>query len=185
MLDYNDYTRPGPGAFSPQLETKMGEFADGTSNTILAAEIVTGDGEGGVYRQGEPVRNKLYSGSGPWRYPNLPQARIKAWGQQCWDGRMDHLSSNGWGWMGANYTQTIFNTVAPPNWIYPTCIATGPPGYSCDRPGIYPSRSEHGAGSMHALADGSIQFLTDTVDYLTYQRLGDKAGGEEASLPNQ
>ena len=66
--------------------------------------------------------------------------------------------------MGSNYTQTVFNTVAPPNWIYPTCIADGPPGYSSDRDGIYPSRSEHGRGAMHAMADGSVQFITDGVN---------------------
>ena len=173
--------KPGPGAFSPHLETKMGEFADGTANTILAAEVTSGDGDGAIYRPGEPVRDTLYNGPHPWRYPNLPETAITAWGQQCAVNIGNHLSSNGWGWCGSNYTQTVFNTVAPPNWIYPTCIATGPPGYSSDRDGIYPSRSEHGAGAMHAMADGSVQFLTDTVNYLTYQQLGTKAGGERTS----
>jgi prepilin-type N-terminal cleavage/methylation domain-containing protein len=177
--------RPGPGAFSPHVETKMGEFADGTANTILAAEITTGNGNGSVYRPGEVVRNVPYTGSTPWEYPNLPESAIKAWGIQCANRTYDHLSSNGWGWMGANYTQTMFNTVAQPNWIYPSCIATTSlPGYSSDRDGIYPSRSEHGAGSMHALADGSVRFFTDTIDYNTYQMLGTKAGGETVSLPN-
>jgi hypothetical protein len=176
--------KPGPGAFSPHLETKMGEFADGTANTILAAEITTGDGDGAIYRPGEPVRNRLYNGSHPWRYPNLPETAITAWGQDCAGNIGDHMSSNGWGWCGSNYTQTVFNTVAPPNWIYPTCIAEGPPGYSSDRNGIYPSRSEHGAGTMHALADGSVQFITDGIQYLTYQQLGTKAGGERTVAPS-
>ena len=85
--------------------------------------------------------------------------------------------------MGPNYTQTVFNTVAPPNWIYPTCIATGPPGYSSDRDGIYPSRSEHGNGAMHGMADGSVQFIINTVDYNLYQFLGTKDGGEPSQLP--
>jgi hypothetical protein len=86
--------------------------------------------------------------------------------------------------MGANYTQTVFNTVAPPNWIYPTCSATDPPGYANDRDGIYPARSEHGAGAMHALADGSVRFFTDGINFLSYQQLGSKAGGETVELPN-
>lgn len=175
---------PSPGAFSPHVETKMGEFVDGTANTIFAAEINTGDGNGGMYKPGEPVANQLYSGPTPWHYPNLDENNINAWGYQCSLGIGSHLSSNGWGWMGSNYTQTVFNTVAPPNWRYPTCIATGPPGYSSDRDGIYPSRSEHGVGSMHAMADGSVQFINDTIDYNLYQYLGTKNGGEKAQLPN-
>jgi prepilin-type N-terminal cleavage/methylation domain-containing protein len=178
MLYFVYDPKPGPGAFSPQVETKMGEFSDGTAYTILAAEITTGDGDGGVYRPGEPVQNAYYGGSHPWRYPNLPETAIKAWGYQCAQRTWDHLSSNGWGWMGSNYTQTVFNTVAPPNWVYPTCSAVNPPGYANDRDGIYPSRSEHGAGSMHAVVDGSVRFITDTINFLTYQQLGTKAGGE-------
>ena len=76
--------KPGPGAFSPHLETKMGEFADGTATTILAAEVTTGDGDGSIYRPGEPVRDVI-----------VPRAAIRgairtcrkrpshAWGQQC------------------------------------------------------------------------------------------------------
>ncbi len=176
--------RSGPGAFSPHMETTMGEFQDGTSNTIFAAEVTTGNGISGNYRPGEPVRNSTYSGPGPWRYPNLDEVNINAWGQQCALNIGNHLSSNGWGWMGSNYTQTVFNTVAPPNWIYPTCIATNPPGYSSDRDGVYPSRSEHGAGAMHGFADGSVHFIVDSIGFNTYQFLGTKAGGENAELPN-
>lgn len=175
--------RSAPGAFSPNRETNMGEFSDGTSNTILAAEITTGDGDGGVYFPGEAVNWQLYTGPHPWSYPNLSEALITAWGQQCLTGIGNHMSSNGWGWMGSNYTQTVFNTVAPPNWIYPTCIATEPPGYSSDRDGIYPSRSQHGNGSMHAFADGSVKFIDDNIGFALYQALGTKAGQEAAEVP--
>lgn len=175
-----------PGAFQVHYETKMGDLLDGTSNTILAAEVLTGDGTG-AYWPGEPVRGATYSGPGPWRYPNLPENLISAWGQQALahiqSNPTDHLSSNGWGWLGSNYTQTVFNTVAPPNWKFPTCIATNPPGYSSDRDGIYPSRSQHPGGTVHAVADGSTRFITDDIDYNLYQGLGTRAGGEAVEFP--
>ena len=158
----------------------MGDFNDGTSQTIFAAEINTGNGQGNNYTPGEPIRNSTYGQPRPWVYPSpsvTDENFITTWGQQCATRLNDHLSSNGWGWLGSNYTQTVFNTVAPPNWIYPTCIATGPPGYSSDRDGIYPSRSLHGAGSMHGLADGSTQFIVETIDFGSYQRLGTKGAG--------
>jgi hypothetical protein len=182
-LEWVNGLRSGPGCFSPHIETSMGEIGDGTSNTFFAAEVTTGNGDGASYKPGEPVRNRQYGEARPWRYPNLQEPKITAWGLDCASGINDHLSSNGWGWMGSNYTQTVFNTVAPPNWIYPTCIATGPPGYSSDRDGIYPSRSEHGNGTMHGMGDGSVQFIINTVDYNLYQALGSKDGGENAQLP--
>ncbi len=181
MLYWVYNSRSGPGAFSPHRETTMADFKDGTSNTILAAEVTSGDGNGGTYLPGEPVRNATYSGPTPWEYPNLARADIENWGIQCEANKNDHLSSNGWGWLGSNYTQTVFNTVVPPNWKYPTCIATNPPGYSSDRDGLYPSRSYHPGGSVHALADGSVRFITETIDYDMYQYLGTKAGGETVS----
>lgn len=172
-----------PGAFSPHRETKIADFKDGTANTILAGEVLTGNGDWRVTIPGEPIRHALYGGPHPWEYPNLPQDRIEQWGQQCYNRRWDEMSSNGWGWLGDNYTQTTFNTVAPPNWVYPTCIATNPPGYSSDRDGIYPARSNHGQGAMHVFADGSVHFVIDTINYNTYQYLGTKAGNESAELP--
>ena len=186
-LDWvNPTNRQGPGAFSPQRETSMADLRDGTSNTILAGEMLTGDGNGGIYLPGEPVRNAQYGVARPWEYPNASvtlQSNIDAWGAQCEANKGDHLSSNGWGFLGANYTQTCFNTVAPPNWKYPTCIATGPPGYSSDRDGIYPSRSYHPGGSQHALGDGSVRFIGETIQLDLYQALGTKSGGEPVSPP--
>ncbi len=51
---YNELT--APGAFSPHTETMMAEITDGLANTILAAEIRTGDGDGNFYLPGEPIR---------------------------------------------------------------------------------------------------------------------------------
>ncbi len=182
----NRQNRQGPGAFSTRRETAISELRDGTSNTILAGEVLSGDGNGGSYMPGEPVTNVTYSGSRPWEYPNASvtsQSDIEAWGAQCEAGKSSHLSSNGWGYIGTNYTQTVFNTVAPPNWRYPTCIATSPPGYSSDRDGIYPSRSFHPGGSQHALGDGSVRFITETIEWATYQALGTKSGKESVSPP--
>ncbi len=171
-----------PGVFTPHFEIPMSDIKDGTSNSIFAAEVLTGDGDSGFYWPGEPVRNATYSGAGPWVYPNLPQSSIDPWGAailaHITASPTDHLSSNGWGWLGSNYTQTVFNTVVGPNWKYPSAGATGPPGYSNDRDGIYPSRSHHPGGSNHALADGSVRFISETIDYDTYQHLGTRKGGE-------
>ncbi len=174
-----------PGAFRAHWETRIRDIKDGTSNTILAAEITTGDGTSRRYHEGEPVRWALYGESHPWCWPNLQEAKIVAWGEQCEQALLSsgsHLSSNGWHWLGANYTQNVFNTVAPPNWKYPTCIATNPPGMSSDRDGLYPSRSGHPQGTVHVMVDGSTHFIRDSINFNTYQALGTRDGGETVSL---
>lgn len=168
------------GAFQVHHPTKMRDIIDGSTNTILLGEMLSGNGQGGSYFPGEPVRNATFSGlpRNQWMAPNLTQAVIEPWGVACDAKKGDHLSSNGWGWVGSNYTQTCFNTVAPPNWRHATCIATNPPGYSSDRDGIYPSRSLHAGGSHHAMADASVHFISSSIDWNVYQSLGSRAGGE-------
>jgi len=43
-------------------------------------------------------------------------------------------------------------------------------------------RSEHGNGANFALADGSVQFIKDTIDATTYAALGTRNGNEVVSL---
>ena len=39
-------------------------------------------------------------------------------------------------------------------------------------------KSLHPGGAHFALCDGSVQFLSENIDYMTYQRLGDRRDGE-------
>jgi prepilin-type N-terminal cleavage/methylation domain-containing protein/prepilin-type processing-associated H-X9-DG protein len=44
-------------------------------------------------------------------------------------------------------------------------------------------KSRHPAGVNVCMADGSVQFLTEDIDYKLYNNLGTRAGGEVVSLP--
>ena len=44
-------------------------------------------------------------------------------------------------------------------------------------------KSTHPGGAQFALGDGSIHFLTDSIDYRLYNELGTRAGGEPVILP--
>ncbi len=44
-------------------------------------------------------------------------------------------------------------------------------------------KSFHPGGAMFVLADGSVHFLSESIDYKLFNELGTRAGGEVASLP--
>ena len=39
-------------------------------------------------------------------------------------------------------------------------------------------KSQHKGGSQFVFVDGSVQFLAENMDYVTYQRLGDRRDGQ-------
>jgi len=88
------------------------------------------------------------------------------------------------GWMHVN--SLWFATTAPINW--PTC--PGEPGYaagSCNTEfklgAAQGFKSRHPSGAQFLFCDGTVRFLSDTIDYLAYQRAGDRRDGGLASLP--
>jgi prepilin-type N-terminal cleavage/methylation domain-containing protein/prepilin-type processing-associated H-X9-DG protein len=90
------------------------------------------------------------------------------------------------GWMNANALWTA--TTAPIN--FPTCPGE-PPGtssgaYTCYHFGNWQTsqgfKSLHPGGANFVLADGSVHFLAETIDYLTYQKLGDRRDRQPVSF---
>jgi prepilin-type processing-associated H-X9-DG protein len=69
--------------------------------------------------------------------------------------------------------QSAFTTAAPPNWSFPTAGGACCPGGAHDwGNGIIPARSEHTGGVNAVMGDGSVKFIRNSVDLVTWQRLG-------------
>jgi len=163
------------GMFRRDLEVAMAGVRDGSSNTIMASEMRIGDNDNNVLVPGNTVRGVAYTGASVNAVPT--QAELETWGQACFAGNGNHLSTNGREWIAPVCTQTTFNAAAPPNWKWPTCI-WGSPGFSADADGLFPARSFHPGGVNTAMGDASVRFITETIDFPTYPALGSRDGGE-------
>jgi prepilin-type processing-associated H-X9-DG protein len=110
------------------------------------------------------------------------EAAVEAYGVQCEGGIARHHSHGGRDWIAGTPSQTVFNTLAPPNWKWPTCETCGACGWM-DSPGVFPARSRHPGGANHALADGSVRMIVNTVAAHTYCYLGNRRDGQAVTLP--
>lgn len=157
---------------------------DGTSNTVLLAETVLGDQSSGLM---EPT-------------PNGPHRRIANWG-----GTTGNIAPNpGFIEAGTLISNPDLTTVFPAkivsyrgnrgeSWIRGVPYATVINGYMTPNSpipdigihgrGFYSSRSYHPGGTMHAMLDGSVHLLTDSIDRDLYHALFSRDGREVVALP--
>jgi len=75
------------------------------------------------------------------------------------------------GWPVANYATGT--TAIPLN-----TNVSGAPNPRTDWPNVYSFRSNHTNGANFAMADGSVRFVSQTIDLVTYRALGTYNGGE-------
>lgn len=170
----------------------MGSISDGTSNTVMFAE-----------RSRPAARNSkgavvVFSGNPA----NFPPSMCKA----QWTGNgyvndtlvyMDEAMPGYRGMAGNPYYSAV-STILPPNSAV-CAIGNGSP---LTMGGIWSATSEHTGGVQVGLADGSVRFISSSIDsgdpsivapsgsagsmspYGVWGALGTRAGGEVASVPD-
>jgi prepilin-type N-terminal cleavage/methylation domain-containing protein/prepilin-type processing-associated H-X9-DG protein len=92
---------------------------------------------------------------------------------------------NGWassGWFSYN-TSCGVGSISNIAWIRDplgTKICNNPYSMVSDRDSGMPFRSDHGGGAQFVLADGSVQWFNESIDFVIYQMLAvrDTAGGQ-------
>ena len=88
------------------------------------------------------------------------------------------------GWAHASNVQGMISTIYPIN--YNSCNrnqSDGPCHWWANWSTEFGFKSEHPTGAMFAFGDGSVHFVTETIDHWTYQYLGGRAEGKPATLP--
>jgi prepilin-type N-terminal cleavage/methylation domain-containing protein/prepilin-type processing-associated H-X9-DG protein len=185
----------------------LAAITDGTSNTIAFGEGLVGDytknsnyrgngmsgatdPTGGIVPTTMPSNN---SESNPAAVLQALQACNTFWkssalatcsgytaccgvGVKQYDGQLWALGERGY---------TLFNTIVPPNskqYPWRSCRLGGScPGCAPEGSSFINASSNHPGGCNFAFADGSVRFIKDSVNMMTYQALGSRNGGETLS----
>ena len=136
------------GAFQTDVSKPLSAFKDGTSNTIVASELIAGHDDKYSDDNKEDIRGMWAEGTGlgsmAYTHLNTPNSSVG-----------DALGAN-----------SCVSDVAP---------CAGPVGYA---PEHAAARSRHPGGVNAVFGDGHVSFYRDTVDSVTWKALSTVTGGE-------
>jgi prepilin-type processing-associated H-X9-DG protein len=141
--------------FTANKSTSVSNFTDGTSNTILIGEVIMGyNAAGNQYDHRGDIFNDDYNGSMFNTY-STPNSKIPDWMGGDAQGRP---------------------------WCTYGLAPNVPPCTGGDGTGVFnASRSRHPGGVNTLFGDGSVKFVKDSVNIMTWRALGSPGAGEVVS----
>jgi prepilin-type N-terminal cleavage/methylation domain-containing protein/prepilin-type processing-associated H-X9-DG protein len=201
-----DWGSNGPmnGAFSFPNSTKISKITDGTSNTVMVLEVLRGDNSPSLYQadgydtrtngvNGLPSSDTMPAnvadlqpylaacaalkavdpGNAPFNNGLTPPTENETTGQWA-SGHIYWIS-------GRVAIGATANMILTPNSQYPDCYNWNPGNLGPADDGIWSSRSLHPGGVNCLLADGSVHFIKNSINSLTWWSLATVNGGEVIS----
>ena len=144
------------GVFGHDTWMRIRDITDGTSNTIAIGETLKGDLNVNTLQD-----NYFYRPAGG----NAQDI------DTCQGGTLNR-SDRATVWLGGNPQNNMFSTNRSPNDRRFDCIA---PHNGCVN---FAARSAHVGGVNVGMCDGSVHFISDSIDVSVMQSLGTRNGGE-------
>ncbi len=165
------------GLFYVNSFLRLAAVCDGLSNSLVMSEALLGNHTQSADSDSVDPRRVMARGNG-W----VPKSAGPGYsGIECPNIETDLLAHDGNAWVGwrgmawiiSKAQFTTFSTYSPPNPSYADWVAFGN--------GFMAARSNHPGGVNAAMADGSVRFISDSVNQVAWRALGTIAGGEVLS----
>jgi prepilin-type N-terminal cleavage/methylation domain-containing protein/prepilin-type processing-associated H-X9-DG protein len=160
-------------------------ISDGTSNTVLYSERIRGtldwNAPATSFDHTSVVRGTAFTNLVDGR--TLPLCATASGMASGTAGRLTYAGHQYY--RSLNFLQTFTHTL-PPNWNLR--VPNGQQRYNCGNSADLnqahiAASSYHSGGVNVCLADGSVRFVTQSIDFNAWRAVGTRAGGEVANLP--
>nr|WP_197203655.1 DUF1559 domain-containing protein [Crateriforma conspicua] len=174
----------GNGAFTYGQQLAFRDFTDGSSHTFCFAERTLGSGfEGTLPTKSDIItmpsrvttglvdRDQIFDECLNYT-PSISGYNFFSAGR--W------LDGSDWsnGWATAAYSSTMYNHVAPPNWRGQDCGAASAIPDTPGEAAIISARSMHPGGVNGLKTDGSVTFVSESIDLDAWRAMGTRNGNE-------
>jgi prepilin-type N-terminal cleavage/methylation domain-containing protein/prepilin-type processing-associated H-X9-DG protein len=171
------------GLIAQTKQTKMADSTDGLSNTILASELLSGSNASATGGPGKYPYDIFYAGDAVFNAvvnkDFATVAELDAIGTAARNSSQGVVTANGSIPLWYAASQSSLNTAAPPNWRWPSAGGNCCPGGAHDwGNGVIPPRAMHTGGVNAVFGDGSVRFISDTINVYTFQLLGNARDGQ-------
>lgn len=159
------------GIFLTNTLVSIPLVVDGTSHTALFSEKIRGDGDDTSVE----VISDYFQIADDTTTNTVTKVYQKcvALNPATMAGANKQTSFAGRDWINGNYMTTRYTHIMPPNsW---SCSRGNSPN---NEGGATTASSRHNGGVSLALADGSVRFVANTIDPVTWQSIGSRSGAE-------
>ena len=151
------------GIFNVDSKTKPADVTDGLSNTVAFAESLVGSGD-----PGGTLAAELASGREKEIIVRLMSTPLSE--AACGDLSRPTSNLRNAVWADGLAWSSGYNHWRAPNSSTPDC---------CSFLGVWKAaRSRHPGGADVLMSDGSVRFISETIDLLTWRGLGSRSGAE-------
>jgi prepilin-type N-terminal cleavage/methylation domain-containing protein/prepilin-type processing-associated H-X9-DG protein len=175
------FALPFPAAGQTQKGVPVAQIGDGSSNTVMFAEVMRGTLQHDATNQRDNTTVIIHSGNTGY---NLVDGTTIP---MCIDGSnwTSSIRYTGHQYYRALPSNTAFTHTLPINWNRKA--SGGAQRYNCGNSAFnsmhIAASSYHSGGVNLCMADGSVRFLTDSIDLALWRAAGSRNGGEVGNLP--
>lgn len=160
---------------------RMADILDGTSNTCAWAEVMRSRDTNWQSVSGTRDNITIIINTTSWNNTDgttIPMCRDGT----SWSSSIRYVGHQYYRNLPSNY---MYTHTLPPNWN--KLVSGGTQRYSCGDSSFarmhISASSYHTGGVNAAMADGSVRFIADSIDNVTWRAMGTRSGGEVVSPP--